>query len=143
WIQGGTYKLTSPILAKANVNVYGSFAGNETSIDDRALTTGGDPWDFVSPTVLDGQNQTRVLEIRVASTVDGLTIINGNGASTYQNGRGGGVDMVNANAVVQNCIIRDNSSTLNGGGIHIYPAGIVRRSLIENNSTPIETISAR
>jgi len=131
WIAGGTY-VTDPsatlptaaaavaITVKNGVNIYGGFAGNETSVSQRAK--GENPWDFTNATILTGNNVSttpgytstpglKFGTLTGATIVDGLTLQNyvRNGA----NSPGCAVTMVQY-AVMQNCIIKDNLLTFNG-----------------------------
>lgn len=59
----------------------------------------------------------------------------------YSN-QGGAIVITHADVIYQNCIIRGNNSTSNGGGV-LLTRGTIRKSLIENNSTPTESTIAR
>lgn len=138
WIQGGTYSVTTTISQKNGVDVYGSFAGTETSIEERPLSANGNPWDFTLPTIFDGGNQCRLMKstsgVTTESIVDGITFINGNGAdASYQNNLGGALFIGTSFAVYQRCVFRNNSTPLNGGAINMT-RGIIRQCLIENNT---------
>ena len=66
WVAAGTYKpytlITSKVptsysfILKDGVSLFGGFAGNEKSKDDRALKAGGQVWDMANPTVLSGDD---------------------------------------------------------------------------------------
>ena len=85
WIAGGTYPLSTIITMEDGVNVYGGFEGTETSVTQRER--GEYAWDFNHPTILDGQNATRVLtqgadNFTNKTTWDGVTITNGYNTTT-------------------------------------------------------------
>ena len=143
WVKSGTYNLTTEIYAYM-VNLYGGFAGTETSIAQRVKVANGEPWEYANPTILKGDDDTRIITIRSA-TVDGFTITNGGGKTAVEgsffatnNYNGGGVFLTGG--TIQNCIIRDNltgiftnaSGKSYGGGIATN-AGNIRSCLIENN----------
>jgi len=127
WIAGGTYygngwPYVDAFVAMNGINLYGGFAGTETSLDQRVYGA--------HPTILDGQNIQRTLqqaqedyfkykrleELQYAE-YDGLTIRNG---FVYLNS-GGGVRMYKgelSNSIVENC----HALNGNGGGI-LVPGG--------------------
>ena len=88
WIAGGTYEIgvggINYNVAK-NLKLYGSFAGTETSIDERAKVSGGEEWEFANPTVLKmtvGASCLYVNESSITATFDGLTIDGNNISGT-------------------------------------------------------------
>lgn len=143
WVKSGTYNLTTEIYAYM-VNLYGGFTGTETSIAQRVKVENGEPWEYANPTILKGDDDTRIITIRSA-TVDGFTITNGGGKTAVEgpffeanNYNGGGVFLTGG--TIQNCIIRNNltgiftnsRSQSFGGGIATN-AGNIRSCLIEDN----------
>lgn len=66
WVAAGTYKPVSLInssvadsrsfIIKDGVSLYGGFAGVETSREQRKLKPGGELWDMVNETILDGDD---------------------------------------------------------------------------------------
>ncbi|MCR5645508.1 MAG: right-handed parallel beta-helix repeat-containing protein [Bacteroidales bacterium] len=98
----------------AGVNVYGGFAGTETSLDDRDYAT--------HPTILDGQRVQRVLcqgeSFSVSTTWDGLIIENGRLTTT---GSGAGA-YLQQNGNLKNCIIRNDTIEYSGG--NVYGGGV-------------------
>ena len=112
WVAGGTYKnvpaSTSPILTmKADVEIYGGFAGTEASLAERT--------DFsANASVLDGESTSQNVVVGASNAVlDGFTIINGNSTGT-------GAGMNNSavtNLEIANCVFRDNVAFTYGGGI--------------------------
>lgn len=121
WVKAGTYygdvdNANGAFLIYKNNRVYGGFAGNETpdfNLDDR---------DFeANPTILDGQNQRRVLyqvdhfQNYEYSLWDGFTIQNGNA------GAGGGAYLC-SNSRFSNCKFLNNVANGFGGGAYIISA---------------------
>ena len=118
WVAEGTYYGDTTSLNAFTmldgVNVYGGFAGNEPAnynLDQRNIDA--------HPTILDGMGARRVLyqpAFFLTQTVwDGFTIQHGNYTLTSN---GGGGAYLLANSVLKNCIVKDNFSNLNGGGIY-------------------------
>ena len=137
WVAQGTYYPSSAsnpsasFLFKDGVKMYGGFSGTESSLADRADTTG-------QTTILSGalsssiQSQV-ILKILQANhsnnLIDGFTIKGGK--RVLQNGENGGVgvQVIQSTIVLQNCIIKDNilqatnyapTSNAKAGGAGIY-----------------------
>ncbi len=121
WVKTGTYygdlsNLNGAFLIYKNNRVYGGFAGNEGpdfNLADR---------DFeANPTVLDGQNQRRVLyqtdhfQNHEYALWDGFTIKNGNA------GAGAGAYLC-CNSRFENCKFLNNNSIGFGGGAYVITA---------------------
>ena len=142
WIAAGTYyptvktdstnELSKKFKMKDGVNLYGGFAGNETSIDSRVQSDNDgngkiDAWEFANKTVLSGQlsdstNSSTVVSMSgftIETHFDGFTVSNG---ST-------GID-ASGTTVINNCIVRDNNKY--GGGIS-NGTGTVSNCKITNN----------
>jgi chondroitin AC lyase len=119
WIAGGAYEIGQGGInynEAKSLKFYGSFAGTETSIDDRAKVAGGEEWEFQNPTVLKmtaGSTCIWVNNASITATFDGLTLDGDHISGT----RGIGVN----NAVevfVTRCIIKNNNTgAANGAGI--------------------------
>lgn len=172
WVAAGTYKPQSQLISGMNysasfrmrdgISVYGGFAGNETSKQERAKGTM--PWDFTNVTVLEaayyesklawtnskwtvGSDSRHVVwfapmsgesEFTRVTTLDGVTVQGGyaqgnTGLDDFKTDRGAGVYMDGANAYLSNCIVRENYATGNGGGVYLKN-GRVQTSLIYNNN---------
>lgn len=172
WVAAGTYKPQSQLISGMNysasfrmrdgISVYGGFAGNETSKQERAKGTM--PWDFTNVTVLEaayyesklawtnskwtvGSDSRHVVwfapmsgesEFTRVTTLDGVTVQGGyaqgnTGLDDFKTDCGGGVYMDGANAYLSNCIVRENYATGNGGGVYLKN-GRVQTSLIYNNN---------
>lgn len=172
WVAAGTYKPQSQLISGMNysasfrmrdgISVYGGFAGNEMSKQERAKGTM--PWDFTNVTVLEaayyesklawtnskwtvGSDSRHVVwfapmsgesEFTRITTLDGVTVQGGyaqgnTGLDDFKTDCGGGVYMDGANAYLSNCIVRENYATGNGGGVYLKN-GRVQTSLIYNNN---------
>jgi predicted outer membrane repeat protein len=128
--QGGN--LAAFVLGKRN-KVYGSFAGNESSLSARVQN---------NPSILDGQNSRRVLCQLLdfadadSSFIDGFTLRNGldtiagtanierdpsdgqtNQSGSDMTGNGGGV-YLRTNGILKNCIIEDCKAKSGGGAFN-------------------------
>lgn len=172
WVAAGTYKPQSQLISGMNysasfrmrdgISVYGGFAGNETSKQERAKGTM--PWDFTNVTVLEaayyesklawtnskwtvGSDSRHVVwfapmsgesDFTRITTLDGVTVQGGyaqgnTGLDDFKTDCGAGVYMDGANAYLSNCIVRENYATGNGGGVYLKN-GRVQTSLIYNNN---------
>ena len=172
WVAAGTYTPQSQLISGMNysasfrmrdgISVYGGFAGNETSKQERAKGTM--PWDFTNVTVLEaayyesklawtnskwtvGSDSRHVVwfapmsgesDFTRITTLDGVTVQGGyaqgnTGLDDFKTDCGGGVYMDGANAYLSNCIVRENYATGNGGGVYLKN-GRVQTSLIYNNN---------
>lgn len=137
WVKAGTYTVTTCISLADSVNVYGGFAGTETDVAQRAKVTGGRAWDFVNPTILDGNNAQRLIQVSSGTfdketIFDGFTLMNGNGVGSATSNSGGGA-MIRPNTILQNCIVKNNNAIGSGGGVMLNGGGTVRHCLIMNN----------
>ena len=76
-------------------------------------------------TFIDGGDKTRVLRVAGEGTsrVSGVTIRNGNGASTTSNGSGGGIFQQSSTLIVTNVTVSGNSASAIGGGGIVVAAG--------------------
>ena len=150
WVAAGEYPITT-ILNFKSVNIYGGFAGTETSIDERAKVTNGKAWEFTNASVLKLANTisgtsdaTRDAGIfsngnnaGIGSTtflVNGITF-DGNKSSGYT-GRAINIGghSTTAKADIVNCIVQNFESKADGGGLNLRSAGVtVSYCLIQNN----------
>ena len=134
WVAAGTYKgdgtSTNAFVMAEGVNVYGGFAGTETTLEDRNYEA--------NVTILDGQNSQRVLcqdNAFTKETVwDGFTIQNGDG---ILNGMGA---YILAYSTLRNCKITSNgtvtlSTTTNvyGGGVYVDGGTLENCDIYENH----------
>lgn len=137
WVKAGTYTVTTTIAVSQGVNMYGGFAGTETSKDDRAKKEDGESWDFSNESILDGRKTVRSIESRgnftTETIVDGFTITNGNAVSTSANNTGGGV-LIRPGLKVQHCVIKNNVAASGGGGGVSMTGGTLYASYVYRNT---------
>ncbi len=125
WVQAGTY--FERITLKPCAHIYGGFAGNESTHDER-------DWG-ANRTILDGQQQGTVVTGAYLgsgnSTLDGFTITHGKAAN------GGGISLTSyASPTIRNNVIVDNSATSKGGGLYVVSSApnIVRNAIAANTA---------
>jgi hypothetical protein len=141
WVAAGTYKPTTGtsrtvfITMKTGVAVYGGFAGTETAVSQRSVSTNvavltGDLLgnDNGTTTNLSDNSYHVVVGSSVASTavLDGFTIRGGyaNGATASNYDKGGGIlVLTSGNPTVRNCRFLGNRCTFGGGAGYIFGAG--------------------
>ncbi|AKE63695.1 Alkaline phosphatase [Microcystis aeruginosa NIES-2549] len=127
WVSAGTYKpttgtdRTASFTLKNNVGIYGGFAGTETAVNQRNITT--------NVTILSGEigvagiadNSYHVVtgsSTNNTAILDGFTITKGNANGTTGNqGTGGGMYVNNGSPTVRNTVFIDNNAT-SGGGLY-------------------------
>ncbi|MEE1177568.1 MAG: DUF1565 domain-containing protein, partial [Paludibacteraceae bacterium] len=127
WVSKGIYKSDSSavVFLKPKVNLYGGFAGTETSVAVRDTAK--------NPTVLDGNEKIRVIyqnnDFADTSSVvvDGFTIQNG--MADY-----GGGAYLRKNTTINNCILRNNDARVYGLAVYVSYAKI-KNSIVCNNSS--------
>jgi hypothetical protein len=157
WVAAGTYPLAAAVTLPSGVAVYGGFAAGAAVLSEQ------DPEQFV--TTLDGQSVAgnlivcdNVTDVRV----DGLRLTGGTGGGTgytqggalvcrgasssviiadcliegnHVNGFGGGINVSNSSASVENSRFDTNSSTSGAGGLNVYVAQVeVTGSTFTNNA---------
>lgn len=117
WVAEGTYYnndlgSSNAFTLNSGTKLYGGFAGTETSIEERDIQA--------HPTILDGQNNHRVLyqnydyyTVNDLVVVDGFTIRNGN------SGDAGAGAYLNSNFEVRNCRFLNNTASSSGGAVYV------------------------
>ncbi|MDY2942711.1 MAG: choice-of-anchor Q domain-containing protein [Paludibacteraceae bacterium] len=135
WVKAGTYNIPVTIALKDSVSIYGSFAGTETSIEDRAMVEGGQPWEFANPTIINGGDSISCFNAPAKAyvqpmIVDGFIFENGNS----QGGGYGGAVRMRPNMTLTRSILRNNHNAKAGGGAALVDAGYITYCLFENNS---------
>ncbi|MBR4536764.1 MAG: fibronectin type III domain-containing protein [Bacteroidales bacterium] len=118
WMAEGTYygdsTSKSAFTMVDGVNVFGGFAGTETELSQRDFNA--------HPTILDGQNNQRVLcqdaNFDTQTIWDGFTLQHGYVTSNNNNGDGGAA-YLRTNTVLRNCNIVNNTAYSDGGGVYI------------------------
>ena len=129
WVAAGTYLPTTTtnrtfsFHLKNGVAVYGGFAGDETSIDQR------DPYPATNATVLSGDigiaddasdNSYHVVDgssTNTSAVLDGFTVSGGNANGGAVHSNGGGMYNTNANPTVRNVTFTANTASNEGGGM--------------------------
>ncbi|MDR1121824.1 MAG: right-handed parallel beta-helix repeat-containing protein [Dysgonamonadaceae bacterium] len=134
WIAGGEYDGIYTIID--GVNIYGSFAGTETSIDEREKVTDGEAWEFAHPTVLTSSSGGYIFTTSAAGTsiFDGLTLKGTEGVTSGNKGFNIANGGNNKGYTIRNCIIRDFNSAHDGGGLNIRAKTEIANCLITNNT---------
>ncbi len=128
YLAAGTYQGTGGAVVPLtkDLSLYGGWDGSETNPVVR------DP--NLYPTILDGQDTRRIIDISAGATpvVDGFTLTNG-----YGDFSGGAVRSENSHPTIQNCIIQDNRADGDGGGIFINggSALILNNQILDNSGT--------
>ncbi|MBX2903472.1 MAG: T9SS type A sorting domain-containing protein [Chitinophagales bacterium] len=132
WVAGGTYSPPvsgTSFAMKSNVKIYGGFAGNEQTLQQRNLSLGYN-------TTLSG-NDTIVFvnnNVDTAALLDGFVITNGKGGGIQNNNssprirnvvfngnqsaNGGAVANNNSSPKIQNVVFYNNTSSANGGAVY-------------------------
>ncbi|QGZ91060.1 cadherin domain-containing protein [Microcystis aeruginosa] len=149
WVAGGTYKPTTgtdrnaTFTLKNHVEIYGGFAGSETSLSQRNVAT--------NATILSGDIGTvntagdNVYHVVTGSNTSNTTILDGftisGGNANFANTAdlrsiGGGIFISDGSPILRNLII-ENNTAINGGGIYAYAGSnlILSNSIFRNNTT--------
>ncbi|MCE7063160.1 T9SS type A sorting domain-containing protein [Dyadobacter sp. CY343] len=155
WVAAGTFILGSGprFFMKEGVKIYGGFAGNETSLDQRDLSV------TANKSTLSGNNGAGVLvhsglKLTSAAVLDGFTITGSNTAPAIQNGSGSSPKLVNltitgnqytgmniydSSPELINCSFIGNVSPIFGGGLLISSASpILTNCLISGNTSALD-----
>ena len=128
WIAGGIYKHGSSLKMRNNVEIYGSFSGNEKSKEERT---------FVDRTILSGEEKYGVISndytndqrLTQTSKLDSVELSGGNAVS------GGGIYNYYASPVITNTTIDSNTASEYGGGIcNMRAAPTFKNVTITNNN---------
>ncbi len=129
WIAAGTYQPDDGVsvtpgnryasfILRDGVTLAGGFAGTETSLEERDLST--------NKTILSGAISPdqadwslHVLRSEGNAALDGLTVSHGNANLEHEvHGNGGGVFSENFILFLDHCRLENNSALLNGGAIY-------------------------
>ncbi len=153
WVTKGVYKPTNgtdrnvTLIVKNNVRLYGGFAGNETSLDQRnwqlneTILSGN-----IGDLNTDADNSFSVLRVRgaaVGTIISGFTIRDGNAPEGIVGGGliiEGDVTSSKSSPTIEYCKIIRNKSSIDGGGIRIASTNEghlnlnINQCLIANNS---------
>ena len=139
WVKAGTYNIPVTIALKDSVSIYGSFAGTETSIEDRAMVAGGQPWEFANPTIINGGDSISCLNAPIKEyvqpiVIDGFILEHGEAIANC-----GGAIRMRPNMTLTRSILRNNHNAKAGGGAALVDAGYITYCLFENNSQETNT----
>jgi hypothetical protein len=140
FVAQGTYPLTEVITLRNGINIYGGFAGTETSLAERPHLTFGETSNGQA-TIIDAQGSENELRraihqtgaFNVETILDGLVIENGVTTDVNQEAAGGGV-YLDVNGHLNNSTVRYCRSLL-GGGIYCRQDATVSNCLITGNRT--------
>ena len=116
WVKVGSYAASTTISLKEGVNVYGGFAGTESSRQDRTL-------DWQSPSTVDGiTNYTdngsvfiAPTGVTVATILDGFKVTGGSGTLLSGYYLGGGIYVAGSGLTISNCHIEGNTGNKGAG----------------------------
>jgi len=110
WVAKGTYTPAATLRPKAGSQIYGGFAGTETTRAQRNISA--------NPVIVDGQNslsQVFLIESTATSVaLNGLTIRRGAASGAIPDG--GGVYVHRVNATIRNCRFESNKAASGWGG---------------------------
>ena len=132
WVADGTY--AENVVMGEGVQLYGGFlgaepGGYETSLEQRDYATH-------IPTI-DGSRSGACVEMAIAASVDGFTIVNGSGKVVGSSRYGGGVycESLGDSGTIANNTISDNATAGDGGGVYCGSSSPeVIRNTIKSNS---------
>jgi hypothetical protein len=168
FVAQGRYLLTEEIYMRNRINVYGGFAGTETSLEQRPHLTFGETATGQA-TILDAQGSDNELRralyqsgpFSVETIWDGFVIENGYATDPNMNAGGGGVYLdakgrlnnstiryckslmggaiyCRQDAIVSNCLITDNHSLGKAGGVACSDGSMAINCYIINNVSDVE-----
>ena len=135
WMAAGTYTVTQTINVLPGVDIYGGFAGTESSIDERVRPDAENaPWQFANETILTGSSENgRLLdhEDKTSYWEDGV-IVDGVVVDNYDSKTNDKVFYLRTSCTVRNCWFRN----IRQGGKIVYFEinGLVEDCMFENNS---------
>ncbi|MFZ4726875.1 MAG: right-handed parallel beta-helix repeat-containing protein, partial [Paludibacter sp.] len=149
FVKFNSLQLLSNSFGARKVNVYGGFAGSETSIAQRSKVSGGKAWEFSTPTILDGNNASPqgYNSSGIATTpntyIDGVTITKCKINNVTQTVYGIGAQ-ISQGCIMQNCIVSNNvynnTAAANafegkGGGIYLTGGQVLDSYIYGNQLT--------
>ena len=126
WVAEGTYTVSQEITLNKAISLYGGFAGNESTRDERDWRT--------HKTIVDGNNSVRCFYVNADGRIDGFDIRNG-----YDGWYGGGIYNYNSSPTIANCNIYQNYAGVEGAGIYNFAISsssptIINCNIYKNNS---------
>lgn len=131
WLRKGIYRQGVALVPQSGISIYGGFAGDETSLDQR------DP--AANPTAISGDiNDDSQAETFTMMSLDGVTDVTLDGI-TFTATLLSGISVQNApdpNIVINNCTFGGNAGQY--GGVHAYYAALtVKNCTFASNSVGI------
>ncbi|MGN0236253.1 MAG: right-handed parallel beta-helix repeat-containing protein [Paludibacteraceae bacterium] len=136
WFAGGEYEFTAQYAITTNAKLYGGFAGTETSVEGRALVTGGKVYEFVNPTIFSVTQPTSGDFVKMFPDQTGGVILDGLTIQGSKSTTDGGAIKVGSNSVVRNCTFLNNSTTAKGGAVLAYNVNnTIENCYFESNSS--------
>jgi predicted outer membrane repeat protein len=144
WVAAGSYTLTAALAPGEGVNFYGSFAGTETSVAQRAKVSEGAAWDFVNPSALTGAG-VNLAAVTVPTDFDGFSFSGVAAMGTLSSNRiwrncivdGGRFATVSGKPEIINSLFKNSAATAAGGVLNISASDIgllIKSCRFENNS---------
>ena len=142
WALNGPYYLAAPLVINNNkepLSIYGGFKGGENTLCERDANISSlqYPTFFQNPSILDGRNANRVINMQNANVcrIDGFVIQNGNATTATTGLEGGGMRVSGRNIWLENLVIMDNAAGNNGGGIFTTPIWglVIKNTIFFNN----------
>ncbi|MCF8229622.1 MAG: hypothetical protein K9J24_11790 [Bacteroidales bacterium] len=157
WVAKGTYIPSSDnglgggsryyhFEIKHQVDVYGGFAGTETSIDERENYGQGEANETIFSGDLNGddvgfanntENCYHVIYNTTSITatyLDGVTVSGGNANGTGDHAKGGGMFNSSTSRPLLNHVIFSGNSAVYGGGVYGYSSSVTHTNVSYNNN---------
>ena len=132
WMAKGTYVISEKLVLADYVDIYGGFAGTETSVDQRVREDESKPWSFVNETILTGNggnyrltDVNKGFERTEVAYFDGLTV---SGHATNDDK----ISYFNNNFIIHNCRYVNNK--IGGKGLYVEENSIVRDCYFAGNA---------
>lgn len=135
WVAAGAYPITTTLNIQSSVAIYGGF-------DDSGAATFADRDPSVYVTTLDGGGAPVTLAAFNNVTnarLDGFTLTGAAGSGSGY-AAGGAVSVANnsANITVANCVFTGNHTNYYGGGVNVYQASAVIENCFFNQNSATE-----
>ncbi len=145
WVAAGTYKpgdaREDSFQLKNGVNIYGGFAGNEDSLEQRDVKTNVTTLSGDIGTENDKSDNSHTV-VKLSSgtaTLDGFTIQDGNNNQADDNLNDGGGVYNAGDLTLKNVVVRNNQAADDGGGIRNNGTITIIDSTIADNKSVGET----
>lgn len=128
WFAAGIYEFTATYSIQQGTKLYGGFAGTETSVDARALVSGGKSYDFVNPTVFNTIQPTEeeAAPVTLFPENKANVVLNGLTVQGSVSAKDGGAIKLGNNSEIKCCKFLNNTSGANkGGAIIAYNVSLI------------------